>query len=245
MNAHPANPLQDSFQDDYALLGIPPGASEETIKSAYRKHAKQCHPDVNTADTADAADTAFRELSEAFKRLIEVKGGLPHPDPAPNTDTDNQTDHQADSPAAPPPLRERDAGTSSHRHRARRLHRRSKLWRLGYVAIGFVAAGALYPIVRPIDAHTPTPIQVISEGLTIFSGPGTNYPVVARLAQIDDTHFNAQGRYGYVAVAAPTGTHFIPLKLVLEDTTDAPLPPSQPAPDDPTRSSPQAQEPPR
>jgi curved DNA-binding protein CbpA len=54
--------------DYYALLGVPPGATTAQIKSAYRKLAKQYHPDVN--DSPDAAEK-FREITEAYDTLTD------------------------------------------------------------------------------------------------------------------------------------------------------------------------------
>jgi curved DNA-binding protein CbpA len=54
--------------DFYALLGVDPGATTAQIKSAYRKLAKQYHPDVN--NSSDAADR-FREITEAYDTLTD------------------------------------------------------------------------------------------------------------------------------------------------------------------------------
>ncbi len=50
-------------KDYYAILGVAPGADEAAIKSAYRKLAKECHPDANPGNPAAAE--RFREIGEA------------------------------------------------------------------------------------------------------------------------------------------------------------------------------------
>ena len=57
-----------SKRDFYEVLGLSKGASEEEIKKAYRKLARQYHPDVNKA--ADAADK-FKEAKEAYEVLSD------------------------------------------------------------------------------------------------------------------------------------------------------------------------------
>jgi DnaJ domain len=54
--------------DYYALLGVLPDATSAQIKSAYRKLAKQYHPDVN--NSPDAAEK-FREITEAYDTLTD------------------------------------------------------------------------------------------------------------------------------------------------------------------------------
>jgi molecular chaperone DnaJ len=55
-------------RDYYEVLGVQKGASEEEVKKAYRKLAKQYHPDVNKAADAEAK---FKEMSEAYEVLID------------------------------------------------------------------------------------------------------------------------------------------------------------------------------
>ena len=54
-------------RDPYKLLGIKPGASEKEIKAAYRKKAKQFHPDLNPSPKAEAI---FKQINEAYQYLM-------------------------------------------------------------------------------------------------------------------------------------------------------------------------------
>jgi curved DNA-binding protein CbpA len=55
------------YRDYYASLGVPRGAPAPDIKKAYRKLARQHHPDVNKSDPA--AEQRFKEISEAYAVL--------------------------------------------------------------------------------------------------------------------------------------------------------------------------------
>ena len=55
------------FKDYYATLGVPKSASADDIKRAFRKLARQHHPDVNPGDRA--AEGKFKEINEAHEVL--------------------------------------------------------------------------------------------------------------------------------------------------------------------------------
>lgn len=55
-------------RDYYEVLGVPRTASTDEIKSAYRRLARQYHPDVAKEDTK-VAEEKFKELSEAYEVL--------------------------------------------------------------------------------------------------------------------------------------------------------------------------------
>ena len=58
-----------SKRDYYEVLGVDKGASEQEIKSAFRKKAKEFHPDLNK-DNPDAAEK-FKEAQEAYSVLSD------------------------------------------------------------------------------------------------------------------------------------------------------------------------------
>lgn len=62
-----ANPPSDP-RGYYRILGVVPGASAEMIKAAYRRRAKDLHPDRNPRP--DARDE-FQRLSEAYRALTD------------------------------------------------------------------------------------------------------------------------------------------------------------------------------
>src|SRR3954463_16431910 len=61
-------PQREWFEKDYyAVLGLPKGATEKEITRAYRKLAKQHHPDANPGNN-DAEDK-FKDISAAYDVL--------------------------------------------------------------------------------------------------------------------------------------------------------------------------------
>ena len=59
------------FKDYYKTLGVPRNASDEDIKKAFRKLARQYHPDV-AKDKKDAEEK-FKEINEAYEVLGDAQ----------------------------------------------------------------------------------------------------------------------------------------------------------------------------
>ena len=58
------------YQDYYQILGVAHDASDADIKKAYRKLARQYHPDVSKDD---AAEEKFKEVNEAYDVLKDAE----------------------------------------------------------------------------------------------------------------------------------------------------------------------------
>ena len=56
-------------RDYYEVLGVDKNASADDIKKAYRKKAKQYHPDLNPGDKE--AEAKFKEANEAYEVLSD------------------------------------------------------------------------------------------------------------------------------------------------------------------------------
>ena len=57
------------YKDYYKVLGVEKSASQKDIQKAYRKLARQYHPDVNPGDTS--AEDKFKEINEANEVLSD------------------------------------------------------------------------------------------------------------------------------------------------------------------------------
>ena len=58
-------------RDYYEVLGVTRTATEQEIKSAYRRLAMSYHPDKNPGDTA--AEEKFKEAAEAYAVLADAE----------------------------------------------------------------------------------------------------------------------------------------------------------------------------
>jgi curved DNA-binding protein len=86
------------FKDYYEVLGVPPGADADVIKSSYRRLARKFHPDVSKEKDAEerfkAVNEAYEVLKDAKKRAaydqLRARGYRPGEEfrPPPNFDHD-------------------------------------------------------------------------------------------------------------------------------------------------------------
>jgi len=67
-HARPAAVYCSAFKDPHTIVGVPRGATLAEIRRAYRKRARELHPDLNKAP--DATER-FRDLVQAFKQLVD------------------------------------------------------------------------------------------------------------------------------------------------------------------------------
>jgi curved DNA-binding protein len=59
----------NGYRDYFSVLGVDRGADADTVKRAFRKLARQYHPDVNPGNSG--AEAKFKEISEAYEVLSD------------------------------------------------------------------------------------------------------------------------------------------------------------------------------
>jgi hypothetical protein len=73
----PEPPPAPANDDPYAILGVPPRASDEELEQAYRRRMSEYHPDrVASAakEIRDMADQRAREINQAYDRIKRERG---------------------------------------------------------------------------------------------------------------------------------------------------------------------------
>ena len=62
------------MKDPYEVLGLPHGASNDEVKSAYRRLSRKYHPDANINNPNKAeAEEKFKEIQQAYKAIMDGK----------------------------------------------------------------------------------------------------------------------------------------------------------------------------
>src|SRR5687768_1548112 len=70
------------YKDYYKILGVSKTASEDDIRKAFRKLARQYHPDV--AKTKAGAEDKFKEVNEAYEVLSDPQKRKKYDELGPN-----------------------------------------------------------------------------------------------------------------------------------------------------------------
>ena len=59
------------YKDYYKILGVDRKSTDKQIKAAFRKLARQCHPDLNPNDPQ--AEARFKDINEAYEALSDAE----------------------------------------------------------------------------------------------------------------------------------------------------------------------------
>ena len=63
--------MATTSRDYYQILGLPKSASADDIKKAYRRLARQVHPDLHSGAKKSEMEKKFKELNEAHEVLSD------------------------------------------------------------------------------------------------------------------------------------------------------------------------------
>ncbi len=64
------------MSDPYKILGVPPTATDEEVKKAYRELARKYHPDKYAgSDLADLASEKMKEVNAAYEEIQAMRSG--------------------------------------------------------------------------------------------------------------------------------------------------------------------------
>jgi DnaJ like chaperone protein len=69
---------REDAADDYRILGIEKGATDDEVRKAYRRMAMKCHPDKVAhlgPEFQRDAEAKFRRVNEAYERIKKSRGG--------------------------------------------------------------------------------------------------------------------------------------------------------------------------
>ncbi len=154
-------------KDFYAILGVPPTASLEAIKSEYRWLAKKFHPDTNSGDERSAK--RFQEINEAYEvlsnsrlrpvydqsRAGKQKAGEKPPYPNRGATRDASFDDMPPAPSRPSPPPE-STKSNNGSPRAEPSSRKTGLY-VALPVLGIVLISSLFVAIGVISSATSPP----------------------------------------------------------------------------------------